>query len=62
MNVLRGRLRLRRDLSMVSCVGLEPLKVRHDVTNLDFIVSLLSLLCIDIDLIIQPILFTFYMT
>ena len=47
---------------MVSCVGLEPLKVRHDVTNLDFIVSLLSLLCIDIDLIIQPILFTFYMT
>ena len=34
-------------------VGIKPLKARHDVTKIDFIVPLLSLLCTDIDLSIQ---------
>ena len=34
-------------------VGIEPLKARHDVTKLEFIVHLLSYLCINIDLNIQ---------
>ena len=34
-------------------VGIEPLKARHDVTKLEFIVPLLSYLCINIDLNIQ---------
>ena len=33
--------------------GIEPLKAKHNVTKLDFTFLLLSLLCINIDLIIQ---------
>ena len=33
-------------------VRIEPLKVRHDITKLDLTIPLLSLLCIDIELII----------
>ena len=45
----------------VKVLGLS-LKTRHDVTKIDFIVFLLSLLCINIDLNIQPISFVLYMT
>ena len=37
-------------------VGIEHLKVRHDVTKLDFIVTRLYFLYINIDLSIQPYL------
>ena len=43
-------------------VGIEPLKTRHDVTKSHLIVLLLSLLCINIDLSIQLISLTLYMT
>ena len=43
-------------------VRIKPLKVRHDVTKLDLTVSLLSLWCIDIDLSIQSMSLTLYMT
>ena len=43
-------------------VKIEPLKARHDVTKLDLTLSLLSLWCINIDLSIQPIFLTLYMT
>ena len=31
-------------------IGIEPLKVRHNVTKLDLTIPLLSCWCIDIDL------------
>ena len=43
-------------------VGIEPQKARHDVTKLDLTIPLLSLWYIDIDLSIQPISLTLYMT
>ena len=43
-------------------VGIDPLKERHDVTKLDLAISLLSIWCIDIDLSIQPMSLTSYMT
>ena len=43
-------------------VGLKPLKVRHNVIKLDLIIPLLSLWCIDIDLSIQLMSLTLYMT
>ena len=47
---------------MLDSVGIEPLKTRHDVTKLDLIIPLLSFWCIDIDLSVQPMSFTLYMT
>ena len=44
------------------CVGIEPLKARHDVTNLDLTILSLSLWCIEIDLSIQSMSLTSYMT
>ena len=49
-------------LGLVMFFGIKLLKTRHDVIHLDLIVPLLSLWCIDIDLSIQPIIFTLYMT
>ena len=43
-------------------VGISPLKARHDVTKLELIVPFLSFWCIDIDLSIQPMSLTLYMT
>ena len=43
-------------------VGIEPLKVRYDVTKSHLIILLFSLLDIDIDLSIQPIFLTLYIT
>ena len=43
-------------------VGIEPLKARHDVTKSDLTIPLLSIWCIDIDLSIQSISLTLYMT
>ena len=43
-------------------VGVESLKVRHDVTKLDLTIPLLSLWCIDIDLSIQTMTLTLYIT
>ena len=43
-------------------VGIEFLKVRHDVTNLGLTIHLLPFWCIEIDLNIQPISFTLYLT
>ena len=43
-------------------VGIKPLKSRHDVTKLDLIVLFLLLWCIDIDLSIQTMSLTLYMT
>ena len=43
-------------------VGIEPLKARYDVTKLDLTIPLLFLWCIDIDLSIQPMSHTLYMT
>ena len=43
-------------------IGIKPLKAKHDVTKLDLIISLLSLWCIEIDLSIQPMSLTLYMT
>ena len=43
-------------------VGIKPLKARHDVTKLDLIVLFLLLWCIDIDLSIQTMSLTLYMT
>ena len=42
-------------------VGIEPIKVRHDVTKLDLTVPLLPLWYIDIDLSIQLISLALYM-
>ena len=43
-------------------VEIRPLKARHDVTKLELIVPFLSFWCIDIDLSIQPMSLTLYMT
>ena len=43
-------------------VEIEPQKARHDVTKLDLAIILLSSWYIDIDLSVQPISFTLYMT
>ena len=43
-------------------VRIEPLKVRHDVTKLDLTIHLLSFWCIEIDLSIQPMSLTLYIT
>ena len=43
-------------------VGIESLKVRHDVKKLDLTIPLLSFWCVDIDLNIQPMSLTLYMT
>ena len=56
-----------RDYILVSLcdelvVEIEPLKARHDVIKLELIVPLLSFWCIDIDLNIQPMSFTLFMT
>ena len=48
--------------SVPRCVGIEPQKARHDVTKLDLTIPLLSLWCIDIDLSIQLMSLTLYMT
>ena len=53
---------LKSSSSHVISVGIEPLKARHDVTKLDLTIPLLSLWCIDIDLSIQLISLTLYMT
>ena len=46
----------------VVLVGIERLKTRHDVTNVDLTILFLSFWCINIDLIIQPMFLTLYMT
>ena len=46
----------------VVLVRMEPLKTRHDVTNVDLTIIFLSFWCINIDLIIQPMSLTLYMT
>ena len=51
-----------KEISRVLYVGIEPLKVRHDVTKLDLTIPLLSLLHIDIDLSIRSISIILYMT
>ena len=43
-------------------VGIEPLKARYDVTKLDLTILLLSFWCIDINLSIQFMSLTLYMT
>ena len=43
-------------------VGIESLKARHGVIKLDLTIPVLSFLRIDIDLSIQPISLTLYMT
>ena len=43
-------------------ISIDPLKVKHNVTKLDFIVPTISFLCINIDLNIQPISLKLYMT
>ena len=43
-------------------LGLRPLNAKHDVTKSDLITLLLSFTCINIDLNIQPISLTLYMT
>ena len=43
-------------------VAIEPLKARHNVKKLDLSILLLSLLRIDIDLNIQLVSITLYMT
>ena len=43
-------------------VGIESLKVRHDVTKLDLTIPLLSFWCVDIDMSIQPMSLTLYKT
>ena len=45
----------------MSFVGINSLKERHDVTNLNFTIPWLSLLCIDIDLSLQPTLLMYVM-
>ena len=49
-------------LKQTKLIGIEPLKARHDVTKLDLTIPLLFLWRIDIDLSIQPMSLTFYMT
>ena len=49
-------------LPTVDAIGIEPLKTRHDVTKLDLTIPLLFLLRINIDLIIQSVFLTLYMT
>ena len=44
------------------CVGIEPLKARHDVTKLDLTIPLLSFWCIDIDFSIQSMSLRLYTT
>ena len=46
----------------VVLVRMEPLKTRQDVTNVDLTIIFLSFWCINIDLIIQPMSLTLYMT
>ena len=46
----------------LSIVGIEPLKARHDETKLDLTIPLFSLWSIHIDLSIQLMSFTLYMT
>ena len=41
---------------------IELLKERHDITKLDLTMLLLSFWCIDIDLSIQPMSLTLYIT
>ena len=43
-------------------VGIKSLQATHDVTKLDLTILLLSFWCIDIDLGIQPMSLTLYMT
>ena len=43
-------------------VGIDPLNARHDVTMLDLTIHLLSFWCIGIDLSIQLMSLTLYMT
>ena len=43
-------------------VGIKPQKARHNVTKLDLTIPLLSLWYIDIDLSIQSMSFTLYMS
>ena len=43
-------------------IGIKPQKARHDVTKLDLTIPLLSLWYIDIDLSIQSMSFTLYMS
>ena len=42
-------------------VGIELLKVRHEITKLDLTILLLSFWCIDIDLSIWSMSLTLYM-
>ena len=53
---------VRVTISTFAIVEIEPLKERHDVPKLGLTVPLLSFWCIDIDLSIQLISFTLYMT
>ena len=46
----------------VFCIEIEPLKVRHNITKLELTIPLLPIWCIDIDLSIQPMFLTLYMT
>ena len=50
------------DVGQLVIIRIEPLKVRHDVIKIEFIVLLLPLWCIDIDLSIQPVYLALYMT
>ena len=43
-------------------VGIKALKARYDATKLDLTILLLFFWCINIDLSIQPMSFTLYMT
>ena len=47
---------------LIKTVGIKPLKAKHDVTKSDLIVLLLFFVCIDINLNIQPLYLTLYMT
>ena len=47
---------------LVIFVGIKPLKVKHNVTKLNLIVHLLSFWYIDIDLSIQLMSLTLYIT
>ena len=49
-------------ICMVGFVGIKPLKVRHDVTKLDLTIPLLPFWYTDIDLSMQSIFLTLYMT
>ena len=46
----------------VASVGIKPLKAKHDLTKLNLTILLLSFWCVDINLSIQLMSLTSYMT